>query len=130
MILYSTLISVVRKNLNILRGYSLKPHGWLIILLVLSVLSSLSVLRVTVLIFDTKPLSRRRPVLDGLESFLDSECDPGFLELVAELSSVPSSIWTVFIPRARPVITRYRLGMQAVMILVFISALDAVIRII
>jgi hypothetical protein len=74
--------------------------------------------------FDIRVLSRRRLNLDDLKD-LDVERELGFLDVVVELSSVPSAIWTVFIPRARLVITRYRLGMQAVMILMFIIALDA-----
>jgi hypothetical protein len=77
--------------------------------------------------FDIRVLSRRRLNLDDLKD-LGVECELGFLEFVVELSSVPSTIWTVFIPRARLVITRYRLGMQVVMILMFIIALRRVIR--
>jgi hypothetical protein len=74
--------------------------------------------------FDTRVLSRRRLDRDDLK-VLGVECELGFFELAAELSSVPSNMWTVFIPRARLVITRYKLGMQAAMILRFIIALDA-----
>lgn len=71
----------------------------------LSVLSSLRAVRVAVLMLDIKLLSRPRLGLDDLQD-LGVECELRLVEFAVELSSVPSGIWTVFIPRARLVITR------------------------